>query len=104
MVFLLQKWVAPNPSVLVCIMRDACECMGLNTPGDVGLVTQQQHRLATLLLGLCYYRLLSVLQSHTLSPLMLLAPVQRLQPTEEGEEGPSREYPLRFVGERGLCS
>lgn len=48
-------------------MRDACECMGLNTPGDVGLVTQQQHRLATLLLGLCYYRLFSVLQSHTLS-------------------------------------
>lgn len=62
-----KKWIAPNPSVHVCIVHDVCECMGLNMPGDVGLVTQQQHCLATLLPGLCYYRLFSVLQSHTLS-------------------------------------
>ena len=41
--------------------------VGLDKPGDAGLVTQQQHCLVHAPLGLCYYRLFSVLQSRTLS-------------------------------------
>ena len=44
----------------------------------------------------------SVSCNHALSPLMLLAPIQGLKPIEEEESGNSREYPLLFVGEKGV--